>query len=88
MINIKKQYSALSKNEVRHYYLCKRMFGDIKPIKVASIKEQDDKFDKEYEDFKKDLDQNPLTQEETDKSIEDYYKRLEGTLFWPDENDF
>ena len=42
MINIKKQYSALSKNEVRHYYLCKHMFGDIKPIKVASIKEQED----------------------------------------------
>ena len=88
MINIKKQYSALSKNEVRHYYLCKNMFGDMKPIKVASIKEQNEYFDKRYEDFKKELDQNPLTQEETDKSIEDYYKRLEGTLFWPDENDF
>jgi hypothetical protein len=88
MINIKKQYSDLSKNEVSHYYFCKRMFGDIKPIKVPSIKVQNEHFDKEYEDFKKDLDQNPLTQEETEKSIEDYYKKLDGTLFWPDENDF
>ncbi len=88
MINIKKDFKYLSKNEVRHYYLCKRIFGDTKPIKTPPIKEQIEKFDKDYENFLIDLEKNPLTLEETEKSLEDYYKKLDGTLFWPDENDF
>ena len=83
MINIKKDYKHLSKNVVRHYYLCKRMFGDMKPIVVPSIKEIEETADKELAAYWENLEKNPLTLEELDKSIEDQNKRENGTLFWP-----
>lgn len=88
MINIKKEYSALSKNEVRHYYFCKRIFGDIKPIKVPSIKDIDKVQDKKEADYWAELETNPLTYEQIDKDLEDHNKRRNGTLFWPDKNEF
>lgn len=83
MINIKKDYKHLSKNVVRHYYLCKRMFGDMEPIVVPSIKEIEETADKELAAYWENLEKNPLTLEELDKSIEDQNKRENGTLFWP-----
>ena len=83
MINIKKDYKHLSKNVVRHYYLCKRMFGDMEPIVVPSIKEIEETADKELAAYWENLEKNPLTLEALDKSIEDQNKRENGTLFWP-----
>ena len=34
MINIKKDYKFLTKSEIAHYYLCKRLFNDPEPIDV------------------------------------------------------
>jgi hypothetical protein len=34
MINIKKEYKFLTKSEIAHYYICKRLFNDPEPIDV------------------------------------------------------
>ncbi len=34
MINIKTDYKHLTKSEIAHYYMCKRLFNDPEPIDV------------------------------------------------------
>ena len=41
MINIKKDYKFLTKSEIAHYYMCKRLFNDPEPIDVNKPIETD-----------------------------------------------
>ena len=42
MINIKRDYKFLTKSEIAHYYLCKRLFNDPEPIDVNKEVETND----------------------------------------------